>query len=187
MNKKTLFIIVGFIAFAALARLLPHAYNFTPVGAIALFGAAYFKDKKWALIVPLAALWISDILLNNIMYSSFYDGFAWFTSGFLYIYGSFALIVVLGYYLLKKITVGRVLGGAVGAALLFFIVSNFGVWLTSPMYPLTIEGLIACYTAAIPFFHYTLAGNIVYCGALFGAFEWLRYQYPSVQLIGAES
>lgn len=187
MNKKTLYIIIGFIVFAALARLLPHAYNFTPVGAIALFGAAYFTNKKWALIVPLTALFISDLLLNNIMYAAYYEGFAWVTSGFLYLYGSFALVVILGYYLLKKITVGRVLGGAIGASLIFFIVSNFGVWISSPMYPLSIEGLIACYTAAIPFFHNTLAGNLVYSAALFGAFEWLRYRYPSIQLAEAES
>ncbi len=187
MNKKTLYIILGFIVFAALARLLPHAYNFTPIGAIALFGAAYFEDKKWALIVPIAALFMSDLLLNNIMYASYYEGFAWLTGGFLYIYGSFALVVVFGYYLLKKITVGRVLGGAIGASLIFFIVSNFGVWISSPMYPLSIEGLIACYTAAIPFFHNTLAGNLIYSTVLFGSFEWLRYKYPSVKLVEAES
>lgn len=179
MSKKSFFILSVFILLAALSRLLPHPTNFTPIGAIALFGAAYFTDKKWALIVPLAAIWISDILLNNIVYSSFYDGFAWFTSGFLYIFGGFALIVVLGYYLLKKITVGRILTGAIGASVIFYIVSNFGVWVSSPMYPLTFEGLVACYVAAIPFFHYTLAGNIIYSAALFGAFESLKVYYPT--------
>ncbi len=187
MNKKTVLIITGFIVFAALSRLLPHAYNFTPLGAIALFGAAYFTEKKWALIVPIAALWISDLLLNNLVYSAYYEGFAWFTGGFLFIYGSFALIVVLGYYLLKKISFGRVLGGALGASLIFFIVSNFGVWVASPLYPPTIEGLIMCYTAAIPFFHYTIAGNVVYSAILFGGYEWLKATYPSLQPIHVES
>lgn len=179
MSKKSIYIITAFIVLAALSRLLPHATNFTPIGAIALFGAAYFTDKKWALIVPLSALWISDLLLNNIMYSSYYDGFAWLSSGFIYTYGAFAMVVVLGYYLLKKITVGRVLGGAVGASVLFYIVSNFGVWVSSPMYPMTLEGLISCYVAAIPFFHYTLAGNIIYSAALFGAYEFVMNKYPS--------
>jgi hypothetical protein len=186
MNKKTFYIIAGFIIFAALSRILPHAYNFTPLGAIALFGAAYFKDKKWALIVPIAALWFSDLLLNNLMYSAYYDGFAWFTGGFIYIYGSIAMIVILGYYLLKKISLGRVVGGALGASLIFFIVSNFGVWVSSPMYPLTAEGLIACYTAAIPFFHNTLAGNLIYCGVLFGGYEWMKSSYPSLQPVDAQ-
>lgn len=187
MSKKSIYIIIGFIAFAALSRLLPHAYNFTPIGAIALFGAAYFTDKKWALIVPLAALWMSDLLLNNIVYSSYFDGFAWFTGGALYLYGSIAMIVILGYYLLKKITFGRVLSGALGASVIFYLVSNFGVWVGSGMYPLTFEGLIACYVAAIPFFHYTIAGNVVYSALLFGGYEWIKYRYPSTAPVYVES
>jgi hypothetical protein len=185
MNKKPILILAAFIIFAALSRLLPHAYNFTPLGAIALFGAAYFPSKKWALIIPLIAIWVSDLILNNVMYSAYYEGFAWFTSGFLYIYGSIAMIVVLGYYILKKVTIGRVLGGALGASLIFFVISNFGVWITSPLYPLTAEGLMACYTAAIPFFHNTIAGNIVYSGVLFGGYEFLKYRNPA--LVPAEA
>ncbi|MEX0944767.1 MAG: DUF6580 family putative transport protein [Balneolaceae bacterium] len=187
MNKKSILIITGFIVFAALSRLLPHAYNFTPIGAIALFGAAYFTNKKWAFIVPIMALWISDLLLNNIIYSAYYEGFAWFTGGFLYLYGSIAVTVLLGFLILKKITVGRVLGGAIGASLIFFIVSNFGVWLASPLYPPTLEGFIMCYTAAIPFFHYTLAGNVVYGAVLFGGYEWLKSAYPSLEPIRVNS
>lgn len=187
MKKKTVLIITGFIVFAALSRLLPHAYNFTPLGAIALFGAAYFTDKKWALLVPVIALFVSDLLLNNIMYAAYYDGFTWLTSGFIYLYGSIALIVVLGYYLLKKVTIGRVLGGAIGASAIFYIVSNFGVWIHSPMYPLTLEGLAMCYTAAIPFFHNTLAGNVIYSAVLFGGYEWLKYQYPQLQPVQVNS
>lgn len=187
MNKKSILIITGFIVFAALTRLLPHAYNFTPLGAIALFGAAYFTEKKWALIIPILAFWGSDLLLNNIMYSAYYDGFTWLTSDMLYTYGSIAMIVVLGYYLLKKITFGRVLSGALGASVIFFIVSNLGVWISGTMYPMTFEGLIACYTAAIPFFHYTIAGNVVYSAALFGSYEWIKANNPSLQLVEAES
>lgn len=187
MNKKSILIVTGLIIFAALTRLLPHAYNFTPLGAIALFGAAYFTEKRWALIVPLLAFWMSDLLLNNITYAAYYDGFTWFTSGMLYTYGSIAMIVVLGYYLLKKITFGRVLSGALGASVIFFIVSNFGVWVSSTMYPLTMEGLITCYTAAIPFFHYTIAGNVVYSAILFGSYEWIKAQNPSLQSVKAES
>jgi hypothetical protein len=187
MNKKAIYIIIGFIVFAALSRLLPHAYNFTPIGAIALFGAAYFSDKKWALIIPLTAIWISDLLLNNLVYTAYYDGFTWFTGGALYLYGSIAMIVILGYYLLKKITIGRVLGGAVGASVIFYIVSNFGVWVTSPMYPLSLEGLIACYVAAIPFFHNTLAGNVIYSAVLFGGYEYMKYRYPALEPIQIES
>lgn len=181
MKRTTFYIITAFILFAVLSRLLPHAYNFTPLGAIALFGMAYFKDKKWALIIPLAALWASDLILNNYRYAEFYEGFAWFSGGALFIYGAFAMIAVLGYYLLKRITIGRVLGGALSASIIFFVISNFGVWIGSPMYPLTLEGLIACYTAAIPFFHYTIAGDLIYCGVLFGGFELIMSRYPSLR------
>jgi len=183
MKKYAFYIIAGFIIFAALSRLLPHAYNFTPVGAIALFGAAYFSRKMWAFIIPVVALWLSDLFLNNFVYSQFYEGFTFLTPGFIYIYGAFALIVILGIKIFDKITFPRVIGGALGAAVIFFVVSNFGVWLTSPMYPLTIEGLIMCYTAAIPFFHYTIAGNLVYCGALFGGYEYLKFKVPSLAAV----
>lgn len=185
MKKNAFYIVAGFIVFAALSRLLPHAYNFTPIGAIALFGAAYFPKKKWAFIIPVAALWLSDLFLNNMVYASYYEEFAFFSSGFLFTYGAFALVVILGIYLFDKISVPRVLGGALGGSIIFFIVSNFGVWLTSPMYPLTLEGLMLCYTAAIPFFHYTLAGNLVYCGVLFGGFEYLRYKMPELSVVRA--
>lgn len=185
MKKNAFYIIAGFILFAALARLFPHAYNFTPIGAIALFGAAYFGSKKWAFIVPIFALWISDLILNNYIYSAYYDGFTLFTSGFLYIYGGFALIVVLGFFLFDKVTIPRVLGGAIGGSIIFFIVSNFGVWISSPMYPLTLEGLILCYTAAIPFFHNTLGGTLIYSAALFGAYEYLKYMSTSLSPVEA--
>lgn len=187
MKKKAILLITGLIVLAVLARLLPHATNFTPIGAIALFCAAYIPKKKWALITPLAALWISDLLLNNLVYAEYYEGFAWFTGGFLYIFGAIAMIAVLGYYLLKKVTLPRVLGSAIGAAVLFFIISNFGVWVSGTLYPMSLEGLIACYTAAIPFFHYTLAGNVVYSAALFGAYEYAKYRMPELELTEAKA
>ncbi len=185
MNNKRFYIITGFILLAVLSRILPHPYNFTPLGAIALFGAAYFTDKKWAILIPLAAMWISDLIINNFILTAYFEGFTLFNWGMVWIYGSIMLIALLGMKFLKKITIPRVLGSAVGASVIFFIVSNFGVWLTSPMYPLNLSGLAACYTAAIPFFHNTLAGDIVYCSVLFGAFEYLKYQAPTLVKIKA--
>jgi hypothetical protein len=184
MKNKRFLIITGFIVFAVLSRILPHPYNFTPLGAIALFGAAYFTDKKWAFIIPLLAMWISDLILNNFIFSAFYDGFTLFNWGMISIYGSIILIALLGMKFLNKVTIPRVLGSAIGASVIFFIVTNFGAWLASPMYPLNLGGLIASYTTAIPFFHNTLAGDIVYCTTLFGAFEYLKYKTP--ELVHAE-
>src|SRR5690625_7307165 len=133
MNKKTFAIITAIILFAALSRLLPHPTNFTPVAALILFGAAYFTNKKWALIIPLTAIWLSDLLLNNIVYSTYNEGFMWFTGGFLYIYGAFVLIMLVGYLLLKKVTPGHVLGGALGACGIFYLVRYFGVCVRYPV------------------------------------------------------
>lgn len=184
MCKKSALFISGLILFAALTRLLPHAYNFTAIGAVALFGAAWLPKKGWALAVPLAApllaLFLSDLILNNFVYASFYDGFQLMTPGFLSIYGAFVLIVLLAIPLFRKVTFPRVLTGALGASVVFFLVSNFGVWISSPLYPLTAEGLILCYTAAIPFFHYTVAGNLMYSAALFGGFAYVTAQRPSL-------
>lgn len=184
MNNKRFWIITGFILLAVLSRILPHPYNFTPLGAIALFGAAYFTDKRWALFIPLMAMWVSDIFLNNVFFSSFYEGFTLFNSGMIWIYGSLILIALLGMKILKKVTIPRIVGSAAGASVIFFLVSNLGVWMTSGMYPLSVEGLMACYSAAIPFFHNTLAGDLIYSATLFGAFEYLRYRSPSLVTAG---
>src|SRR5690625_6708456 len=134
MNKKTFAIITAIILFAALSRLLPHPTNFTPVAALILFGAAYFTNKKWALIIPLTAIWLSDLLLNNIVYSSYNEGFMWFTGGVFYIFGGFALIMLLGYFLLDKVTPRGVLGGTLAASGSFYLVSILGVWISGPVH-----------------------------------------------------
>ena len=181
MKNKRFLIITGFITLAVLSRVLPHPYNFTPLGAIALFGAAYFKDKKWAILIPLVAMWISDLLLNNLVYSAFYEGFTLFNSGMIWVYGSLIVIALAGMKLFDKVTLPRVVGGAVGASVIFFLVSNFGAWLASPIYTPDLQGLMASYTAALPFFHNTLGGDLVYCATLFGAFEYLKYRMPDLE------
>lgn len=165
-------IVALMIVFAALSRLLPHPPNFTPIGGMALFGAAYFSRKYLAFLIPLAALLISDLVLNNIVYPrmfpEYYDGtFAWGVSP--WIYGSFILITLLGFGLLKQIKLPRLVGTSLLASSLFFLVTNFGVW-ASGVYPKTLDGLMACYAAGVPFFWNTLAGDLFYVGVLFGAY-----------------
>lgn len=182
MNKRFL-VLTGLILAAAISRLIPHPYNFAPIGAMSLFGAAYFSDKKFAFLMPLAAMFISDLLINNILYASFYQGFTLFTPGFLWIYGAIALMVLTGMFLLKRISFGRVLGGSLAASVLFFVITNIGVWISSPMYPNTFQGLILCFEAAIPFFHNTVLGDFFYCGVLFGGFEFIKARVPELQQV----
>ncbi|MFK7807224.1 MAG: DUF6580 family putative transport protein [Saprospiraceae bacterium] len=177
-------IIIAIIALAALSRLLPHPPNFTPIAGIGLFGAAYFSRKWLALIIPFAAMWFSDLIINNVympmVYPEYYNGFTLFTEGWYWMYGSFALIILLGFNVLKKVKLGTLIGASLASSMIFFLVTNFGSWLTGPMYAKTAAGLIACYTAAIPFFWNTIAGDLFYVGLMFGVFALLQNRIPSL-------
>ena len=171
-QNKNFLVVISLILLAAISRLIPHAPNFTAVGAIALFGAAYLKDKRLALIVPLIGLWFSDVLLNHTLYSTYYSGAsAWF--GNLYTYIGFIAIGVLGLGMLKKVNLKTVFGSSVIASAVFFLISNFGVWISSVAYPKTLGGLGMAYAAGVPFFWNTLAANVLYCIILFGIYEWV--------------
>lgn len=180
MNKR-FFIISGLILVAALSRMIPHPYNFAPIGAMSIFGAAYFANKKIAFILPILALFVSDLLVNNILYSDYYSGFVLISPGFMWVYGAVVLIVLAGLFLVKKVSLFRVISGSLAASIIFFVVTNFGVWFSTATYPYTFTGLMACYTAAIPFFHNTILGDLVYSGVLFGAFEFAKQRFPVLQ------
>lgn len=159
INSKTLQIALLLITFGVVFRLLPHEANFAPVAAIALLGGAML-GRKYALFVPLAILLISDMVLG--FYSSLV--FTWL---------AFILIATYGMLFRKSSFTKRVILGGVGSASIFFIVSNFGVWAISGMYPLTLAGLAESYFMAVPFFRATLVSDLVYSGVLFGAAAWL--------------
>jgi hypothetical protein len=170
MQKKKIIILSAIILVAALTRLLPHPMNFTPLGAMALFGGAYFGRNGIGLLITMLAWLLSDFILNNFVYDSG-SNIIWFTEGATFIYGSIMLIYLLGSRLLSKPSWSKVIMGSTLASMLFFIITNFGVWIGGGMYPLNYEGLFACYIAAIPFFQNTLAGDLVYSAALFLIFE----------------
>jgi hypothetical protein len=174
-------VISAIVFLAAMSRLLPHPPNFAPIGGMALFGAAYYSRRYWAFIIPILSMWISDLVLNNVVYSQYFDGFVWFYGGSAFTYGAFVLIVLLGLLTLKKISIPTLAISAVSASVIFFIVSNFGVWLSTNLYPRTFDGLISCYIAGIPFFKNTIAGDIVYTAILFGVFEFSLKRFPKLQ------
>ncbi len=146
---------------AAFVRLLPHPPNFAPIAAMALFGGAYFSKKSFAFAVPLIAMFLTDAIIG-------------FHSGMWIVYLSFALIVVIGMLMLKKVSIKNVVLASVTASLSFFIITNFGVWAFGTMYPKNIAGLVECYIAAIPFIQNTLLGDLFFSGVMFGIFEFAK-------------
>jgi hypothetical protein len=167
-NHSRLVALVSAILVAAVLRLVPHPPNFTPIGAMALFSGAYLGKRGLAFLAPLAALLLSDVVLG------FYSGM-WVT------YVAVALIVLIGRLALSRVSVVRVGVAAVASSVLFFLVSNFGVWALSGMYPHDLAGLAACYVAAIPFFQNTLAGDLFYSGLLFGGFALAEHLVPRLR------
>lgn len=149
------------ILFAVFSRLIPHPANFAPIAAIALFSGTYL-NKKYMFIIPVAAMLLSDFIIG------FHSAMPW-------VYGSFILIGLMGIWLKSHMKIGYVIGTAFLSSILFFLITNFGVW-TTGFYGYSINGLIECYTMAIPFFRNSFAGDIVYVTAMFGIYELaMRY------------
>jgi len=167
-NNSRLLALLGAIVVAAALRLLPHPPNFTPIGAMALFSGAYLGRRPLAFVAPLGALLLSDLVLG------FYHGQAT-------VYFSVALIVMIGMAALARRSVLRIGAAAIASSVLFFIITNFGMWLFSGFYPRTLTGLEACYVAAIPFFQNTIAGDLFYAALLFGGFKVLELLMPRLR------
>ena len=149
-------LVVALIFIVVVTRLMPRPPNFSPVEAAALFAGATFVSWRLAVLVPLIAMLISDWFIG------FHDGM-WL------VYGCMAVIALAGTRLKDRISPLRVAGYGISAAVFFFLVTNFAVWAGGTMYPHTASGLLACYVAAVPFFHNQIAGVLVYSLLLFGA------------------
>jgi hypothetical protein len=172
-------VLAGLIFIAALTRLLPHPPNFSPVEAIALFGGAFFASKHWAVIVPLLAMLVADVALGALhgaSYASYLGGYTFWS-----VYACIAVSVVLGFGLRGRVSGERVIGYSLAGSVLFFVATNFAVWLFDPMYPKTAAGLGACYVAGIPFFRWTVLGTMFYSALLFGGFALLRHRVPALR------
>lgn len=176
-------LIAALVFFGAAMRLVPHPWNMAPIGAMALFGGAYFSRTLWALLVPLAAMVTSDLCLW-----AFLDKpLSWQP----YVYA--ALLVYLGLGLLLRrrqplfATAGRtgwdalaVAGSAIAGSIAYFLITNFQAWLwLKETYARSWQGLLDCYVAGVPFFRGTLAGDLLYTGVLFGALALCERRWPA--------
>lgn len=160
-------IIASLILLAIVSRVLPHPPNFAPITAIALFGGALFTNRGLAFLLPLVAMFVSDVIIG-------------FHSHMLVIYGLFILTVLIGFALRDRISMGSVVAASLGSSVLFFLGSNLVVWYGSSMYPQTWDGLMVSYTMAIPFFQNSVLGDLFYSGVLFGAWAWAKQRYPDL-------
>ncbi len=145
------------VCIGVFSRLLPHMSQFTAILAIGMFGGMYLPRRQ-AIIVPVAVMMVSDVFLG------FHDTmfFTW---------GSMVVVSLIGFVLRDRKNWMTVLGGSILSALVFFVVTNFGAWLS--LYPRTFEGFTQCYIAAIPFFRTTLASTVAYSLVLYFGYEWI--------------
>lgn len=167
LKSNTGIFVLFMIMIAALSRLVPHLPNFTPIAAIGLFSASYFNKKYFSFGIPLVAMLISDVFIG-------------FHSTMVWVYGSLIVIVFAGQYLLKKVSVVNVVVSSLVSSVIFFVVTNFGVWLTADFYSKIWAGFVVCYVQAIPFFGNTLMGDLFYSSLLFGTFALAKKYAPKL-------
>ncbi len=158
----------AFVLAAALMRWLPHPPNVAPIGAMALFGGALFARKSVAIAMVFAAMLLGDLLL----------GFRPVPI----VYLAFAGVVGVGFLLRTNRGPWRIAGASVAGSVLFFVVTNFAVWAGGALFPKTFAGLVACFVAAIPFFHNTLLGDAFFAAVLFGGFALAEQRFPALRL-----
>jgi hypothetical protein len=159
---------LAIIALAAALRIAPHPWNFTPVGAMALFSGAIIRDRRLAFFFPIFALFVGDIFIG-------------FHKLIPVVYASFLVSVAIGFWLRGRRTLGRITAATLLGAIQFFLVTNFAVWAFGLSYPRNSAGLLACYVAGIPFFWNTLAGDAVYAVLLFGGFSFAERLFPALR------
>ncbi len=152
---------ISLICILALYRILPHPDNFTPVGSLALFGGYIWgRSSRWAYVIPLVALFISDLILG--LHTTMF-----------FVYAAVVMGVLVGSLLQKRISVLLIGATSLVNSIVFFVVSNFGVWAAQNMYPKTASGLGECFIAALPFFRQTLTSDLIFTLAVFGIFSIL--------------
>lgn len=163
--------LTGMVIVAVLFRFLTQGWlpNVAPIGALALFSGAHFRDKKIAFLLPLTALFVSDLFIG-------------FHSTVVFVYGAFGLSVVLGFLLRKSNSFFKTVFVALFSSIMFYLITNFGVWVMYDFYPKNMNGLLASYAAGIPFFRNTILGDLFYTGLFFGIFELAKRYRPTYNI-----
>lgn len=168
MLQPRTYTLIAIIFAVVIFRFLPHPPNVSPVLAISLFAGATFTDRRLMFIVPLLAMLLSDLVLG--MHDTM-----------VYVYAALGLSVMMGMWLQSRRSVVLVTGVTLGASLMFFIVTNFGVWLSGiHQYPMDAQGLMQSYVAGIPFLQNSILGNLFFTALIFGSYELIKRYQPSL-------
>jgi hypothetical protein len=179
-NIKThsgLFFIISVIIAGAFFRFIPHWPNFTPIAAMALFGGAYLGRKHLAFLIPFGAMFLSDLLLG--LHKDMWA-----------VYLAFGMTVLIGTWIRSNVRFASVLAASVGSSVIFFLLTNFAAWLSSPFYAQSFAGLMQSYIAGLAFFNNgsmgisfflnEIAGSLFYNGLFFGVFAIARQRFPAL-------
>ena len=169
MNTR-LMVLTGIVVAAALSRLVPHPPNLTPIAAMALFGGAYVTNRKLAYVLPLGAMLLSDVLLGYTVYG-----------GSVVVYLCILATAVMGRLIRNRRSVLKVGVVTLASSVMFYVVTNFAVWASGSLYPMSWAGLATCYAAALPFFRNSLLGDMGFAAVLFGGFALLETYFTSLQ------
>jgi hypothetical protein len=159
--------VLAIILVAAAVRIIPHPPNFSPIAAMALFGGCYLSNRFLAIAVPLAAMFLSDIVIG-------------FHVTMPAVYLAIGIVAVLGMWLQKRNTASTIALSAVASSVIFFVITNFAVFAQSGLYPQNAHGLVACFVAAVPFFQNSMVGDLFYTGVFFGS--WVLLERRVTQL-----
>ncbi|MDB5020680.1 MAG: hypothetical protein JWQ28_1807 [Pedobacter sp.] len=185
-NPRTITVLIFILVTGLFRALIPMVgdvnilANFSAVGAIALFGGAYFNSNSKAFSLPLLTLFLSDLILSLTVYKSFNSGFLY--EGWYLIYAAFALMVLVGKIILRNVNIINVILATFVTVFIHWIVTDFGVWYGSAMYPQTMAGFSTVLVNAIPFEVRFLDGTLGYSAIMFGLFEYLKVKYPVLNL-----
>lgn len=160
--NRQFYIALSLIIAATLSRFIPHPFNFTAVGAIALFAGANFRDKRLAYLVPITVMFLSDIFIG-------------FHVSVIPVYACFAFTVWIGSIISRRQNIVSVISGSLFSSIIFFLVTNLPFWYSDlKLYPISFEGTMQSYTMGLPFFKNQVLGDLFYTGLLFGVFHLLN-------------
>lgn len=181
ISPKTIFVI-SVIAIAALSRLFPHPPNLTAIGGVAIFGGAMFSNKKFSVLLPLSAMFVSDLIIEAINGTGFH-------ANMFAVYFSFAIITLIGYAMRNNINTKNIILASFASSTLFFLVTNFSVWMGNPMFTQDFAGLLNCYILGLAFYTNDIFGNfflnsfmgdIFFTSLLFAVYSLTNKLYPAL-------